>query len=353
MKVLIILKYRETYGEEQVYGSGYSSGLYNSAVMVDKMLNLNNITSSVVQVVDNNSIDKVVNYNSPDIVVIEAFWVVPEKLKLLASMYPNIKWVVRCHSNIPFLAQEGIAIEWTSAYAAIRNVFVATNTKAALKDLRTVISEKYNTTYNGASKKIIYIPNYYVKEDAEHPEYVFKAFDTIDVGCFGAIRPLKNQLIQAVAAINYSVEHNKTLRFHINSGRIESGGLPVISNLRALFKNNHKSSLIEHEWMPHNKFLGVLSTMDVSLQVSFSETFNIVTADAVAMHVPVVVSSDISWVSSRYQANPLDSDDISEKMYLATRNKWWDRPYRGANLIGLARYNAKSSEAILATLGGI
>jgi hypothetical protein len=34
--------------------------------------------------------------------------------------------------------------------------------------------------------------------------------------------------------------------------------------------------------------------MDVCLQVSFTETFNIVSADAVANYIPIVVSDEIS-----------------------------------------------------------
>jgi hypothetical protein len=40
------------------------------------------------------------------------------------------------------------------------------------------------------------------------------------------------------------------------------------------------------------------------MQVSFSETFNIATADAVWSGVPVVVSPEVEWIATRYAANP-------------------------------------------------
>jgi hypothetical protein len=46
--------------------------------------------------------------------------------------------------------------------------------------------------------------------------------------------------------------------------------------------------------------------MDVGMQVSFTETFNIVAADMVAAGVPVVVSPEISWVYTYSQADPTD-----------------------------------------------
>ena len=46
--------------------------------------------------------------------------------------------------------------------------------------------------------------------------------------------------------------------------------------------------------MDHESFIELVKSMDMCLQVSFTETFNIVTADAVANSVPVVVSSEMT-----------------------------------------------------------
>lgn len=39
------------------------------------------------------------------------------------------------------------------------------------------------------------------------------------------------------------------------------------------------------------------------MQVSYTETFNIVTADCIASHVPVVISEQIDWLNCR-KADP-------------------------------------------------
>ena len=81
--------------------------------------------------------------------------------------------------------------------------------------------------------------------------------------------------------------------------------------------------------------------MDIGLQVSFSETFNIVAADFVSNHIPVVVSKEINWASPSYYADPTNFDDIVSRMTVA---KFESRVFffDSLNLHGLKRYNEKS-----------
>jgi hypothetical protein len=50
--------------------------------------------------------------------------------------------------------------------------------------------------------------------------------------------------------------------------------------------------------------------MDLCLQVSMTETFNVTTADAVAEGVPSVVSPSIEWAPDYWKADPDRLDDI-------------------------------------------
>ena len=63
-----------------------------------------------------------------------------------------------------------------------------------------------------------------------------------------------------------------------------------------------------------------MRNMDVSMQVAFSETFNIVTADAVMNDVPVVVSKEIKWVAPMFQTDPTDSKAIAYTIDTAIRH---------------------------------
>ena len=299
-RVLFILKKHEVYGT--CMGLNKSSGLQNSAEFVSEMLIAQGFESAVVTVVDNNDIDREVSQFKPDVVMIEALWVVPEKFDVLKKLHPNVKWVVRVHSNVPFLANEGIAIGWMRGYSQ-RGVMVASNSLKAFEDFKSL------------DLSLIYLPNYYPDAALSRKRYASTS-GVLNVGCFGAIRPLKNQLSQAIAAIRFARENNLLLRFHVNASRVEDNGSSVLKNLRALFTYGSRE-LVEHDWQEHEAFLNLLDEMDIVLSVSLSETFSIATADAVSRRIPVVTSSEVAWIDPEVMASPTDTQDIAEKMVVA------------------------------------
>ena len=281
-KILFILKKRNIYSDGTY--SNVDSGLQNSARFVNDMLVKNKVDSTLVQVVDNNEIDKYCAKHKPDVVIIEALWVVPSKFEILKKLHPNITWIIRLHSELPFLANEGIAIEWLKEYVKYDNVLIGSNSNFLIDAL---------SPYLGTN--IIYLPNYY-KVTGKKPIIRENQHGVINVGIFGAIRPMKNSLTQAVAAINYANANNLKLRLHINSARVEQKGENVLKNLRALFVDT-RHELIEHGWLKHQDFVKLVGTMDICLQVSISETYNIVAADVVNQRVPVVTTDEIPFVN--------------------------------------------------------
>ena len=287
-KILFILKQRNIYSDG-VY-SNVDSGLQNSARFVNDMLVKNKVDSTLVQVVDNNEIDKYCTIHKPDVVIIEAIWVVPSKFEVLKKLHPNITWIIRLHSELPFLANEGVAMEWLKEYVKYDNVFIGSNSIYLIDAL---------SPYLGTN--IIYLPNYY-KVTSKEPVIKENNYGEINVGIFGAIRPMKNALTQAVAAINYANMNNLKLRLHINTARVEQKGENVLKNLRALFVDT-RHELVEHAWLKHSDFVKLVGTMDICLQVSISETYNIVAADVVNQRVPVVTTDEIPFVNSFSSVN--------------------------------------------------
>jgi glycosyltransferase involved in cell wall biosynthesis len=261
--------------------------------MLVKMLRANSIDALSKEVIDNNCIDRLVTMCRPRVVVIEALWVVPSKLELLKRLHPNTQWIVRLHSNLPFIAGEGIAIEWITAMAKMfPKVEVAANNQAMCRDLSNLLDVP-----------IRYLPNHYAVEMKRPLKCNERG--VIDISCFGAIRPLKNQLIQAVAAITYADMTKQKLRFHINGTRVESNGNAVLKNIRALFPDDSKHSLIEHAWLDYGDFKKLISTeIDLGMQLSYTETFNIVAADHIDCGVPVVVSDEVLFVDSSFKTDP-------------------------------------------------
>lgn len=316
-KILFILKHRDAlYSDENYSKGGLSSGLLNSASFVIDMLNEINIECKLVQVIDNNCIDKEVTLYKPTHVVCEAYWVVPEKFAILTKLHPDVEWIIRNHSEMPFLANEGMAINWTLEYLKYPNVFVSANSDRALLDMITMAKAAYN---EDVAKNVLYLPNYYTFAEAGEIEFE-KNCNTLDIGCFGAIRPLKNQLLQAIAAIELARVEGKNLRFHINYSRIEGGGNNPLKNIEALFDHmGPQFQLVKHTWMPHDKFLEICAKMDLAMCVSFTETFCIVAADMVSLNVPIIVSPDIRWATYLSKADPTSSVDMVRKMQIALR----------------------------------
>lgn len=353
-KILFILKRRGT-----SYGGGSSpivpkpalksSGLLNSARFVHEMLLRNHVRSHLVEVVDNNQIDAEVTKYRPTHVIIEAIWVVPEKFNILRKLHPDVKWIIRCHSETPFLAGEGISFEWFFRYMEQENVVMSFNTKKTTDEFRMLYAlSSANPTVADVASKVVFLPNYYPVARTIQP-YRLDNKLAIDVGCFGAIRPMKNHVLQAVAAIDFAARRDMDLRFHVNSTRIEGNADAHKKNLVSLFAgiNSPQFQLIEHPWMSHIEFTNVVRQMDIGLQMSFTESFNIVTADFVNAGIPVVTSSEIEWVSSLFHADTTDSHDIVRVMDRALFWKKWLYPFIDRNRGNLKVYSRNSAETWL------
>lgn len=342
IKVLFILKKRDqAWGDKNPYSyGGFSSGLYNSATFVKDMLLKNSIEAKLVEVVDNDSIDREVTLFKPNYVIVEAIWVVPSKFEVLTNLHPSVKWIIRNHSDFPFLANEGIVVDWMLRYLNYPTVFISNNLKETNDIFIKLAGRPFTRDF---SNKIIYLPNYY-PVNFNVPAKKFEKKDWIDIGCFGAVRPLKNVLNQAVAAIEFGKQINKKIHFHINGGRIENGGEPVLKSIRTLFRHHGQNTLIEHEWMSHDHFLVVCGKMDIGMQVSYSETFNICAADMVQMNTPIVVSKEIRWAANIFKAD-INISSIIDKLKFVWRFK--NFPFLNSNRKKLAKYSQKSEKVWL------
>lgn len=343
-RVLFILKRREDYNtsiKNFTYGP-VATGMFNSATFVSDMLNKEGIMSKAITVIDNNCIDREVAIHRPTHVFIEGFWVVPEKFDVLKKLHPRVRWFVRCHSEMPFLAQEGIAIGWAFDYLK-RGIGVAGNSPRIAREIDSI------ARWTGAPEDVRdaltpMLPNYYPvsKLKLRPNEYKGLRDDTFDIGCFGAIRPMKNHLVQAIAAIDFAKAKGRKLRFHINAGRVEMYGANPLKNLVSLFSNlGPDFQLVQHSWTSHEGFLKLIASMDICMQVSFTETFNIVSADAVNVGVPIVVSKEVSW------AHPLFADPTSSENIVEVMNEVWEdrREFVECNRDALRAFSDKSEHA--------
>ena len=302
MKILFVCKDRNNGHYDGKFG------LWNSASFVSKTINEYKYLSKLVSVIDGNGIDKEIYAYDPDIIILEALWVTPEKVTELTNKYPNKRFICRIHSKTPFLSNEGIAFDWMNKYSEIPSMKLAGNNSEFVYDMARV-------GYN-----LVYLPNIYKRPPRTYSNNYDKYM--VDIGCFGSLRPMKNHVEQAVAAIRFANGIGKKLNFHINSSRKEQNGENILKNLRALFANQSRHWLVEHSWMPHDEFLFLGGQMDIGMQVSLSESFNIVTADLISQDVPVVTSKEIKFVSYPFKADPTDTDQIVWALYNAYYAKY-------------------------------
>lgn len=157
-KLLFLLKRRNiVWNPDEQYATELSSGLLNSVRFITRMIekNFGFCEPLLEQVIDANSIDRMVHQHKPQVVIIEALWVTPEKLSELVGLHPLVRWVVRLHSEVPFLANEGIAMDWLNRYTQITgHVTIAANSPRAVRELTGLLN---NT--------VLYLPNCYEIEN--------------------------------------------------------------------------------------------------------------------------------------------------------------------------------------------
>ena len=331
-KILFILKERPYYTNNT---NIKSYGLINSSKHMAMYLENLGYHVNVVTVVDANGIDKVLFEYKPNMAIIEALWVPPEKLKELIEMprYRKLQWVIRVHSDIGFLSAETLSLSYINDYIALNknNLTIAPNHKPFTEYLS-----------NALRYELIYLPN--VIHEKKHEGWDngnSHESPIINVGCFGALRLLKNQPFQALCAIKAADILEKKLHFHITADVHKDPVLnPVVKNLEELFKNSpHK--LIKHDWQENDNFAEIIEKMDLGLQLSYTESFNIVAADFINCEVPIIVGEAIWWMPNILKTSTIDYDKTVRKIMAIYQNK--DSNFIKLLMIrSLSRYNRES-----------
>lgn len=323
-----------------------NSGLFNSCAFVVDMLNASGVAARLVQVNGDAEIAEKIIACAPTDVVFEAFFVAPATVNQLTKIFPLVRFFVRNHSEILFLSHDRNAMEWVWGYLNNPAMHVSSNTARSTADLRNVVQSYFpHWDAQTVANRVQLLPNYHPAA-APLPR-IPSPFGILNVGCLGAVRPQKNHLLQAICAAAVARELGKVLHFHVNATRVEHLAGGTLKNLRAFFAHSPNSELIEHDWLARPAFLDLCRQMDIGMQVSVSESFNIVTADFVQNDVPVVVSKEVAWTDPRIQADPAEGADIIRKMKIALMASSIIK----SNRAGLLKYNGQSRTNWLSVFG--
>jgi hypothetical protein len=241
--------------------------------------------------------------------ILEAPWIGAGDLKsVLLDNFPQVQFAVRCHSQIGFLQVEPGAIKLIRDYLVLRgevsNFTFASNSNR--------LTNWIKATY-GNDDACLYLPNLYDYEGVViDPSKVLPPDNSvIRVSSFGALRDLKNHTTAAAGAMLLAKSRGLNLEFYVNTHREEHGS-GVLKSLHHMFDGLSWAKLVEVPWQDWNTFCNTIASMDVCFQVSATETFNIVTADACAAGVPSVVGSAIAWLPEDWHARIDDPQNIAD-----------------------------------------
>jgi hypothetical protein len=337
-RVLFVLK-------ERFYGSSEKSyGLINSAKKVEEFLNKYHFECDIVTVTDGNDIDREVFKFKPHVVILEALWVTPEKVKELMELprYRHINWIVRIHSDIAFLAAETNAMGYINGYLELKGKSKHNYEKLHIAFNDRELAENMSTLGN-----FMYLPNIV---EVKHLDVHKSDSGIINIGCFGATRLLKNQLFQALCAINFADAMGRHMNFHVTV-ECTSKKDPVLTNLINLFDGSYHT-LIIHNWMSNDDFQNLIQKMDFGMQLSFTESFNIVSAEFVNNDKLILVSNPIRWMPDQLKTSTNNYSEVINKLIYVYKNR--DSAYlKNKQRAGLNQHNIRSKQVWLEELGNL
>lgn len=289
-------------------------GLCVAALTNARVLQQNGIKTVVFPVRHNiDLVDEIIKYEeehrrSLTHVIISAPWLSRYDMEQLVKGFPKIQFVIESHSNVGFLQADPYGMRLLLDTLELSDKY--SNLKVGGNSLRFV---RWFEKVYGYGRKIAYLPNLYPLSPVERKS---KRIGLIKIGIFGAVRPLKNFMTSAAAAVAIQEELGIPIEIHMSVGGEGDGG-DVMRAIESMCKGLPKVKLIKHGWQPWQDFIEVVADMDLLLQPSYTESFNMITADGILVGVPSVVSDAITWAPDTWKADSDDALDIADVgMYL-------------------------------------
>lgn len=242
------------------------------------------------------------------VIVSAPSWVQPENFHGLCLAYPNIEFVQLNHSGVGFLSIDK---------NGIKNIRACLDLTVQLHNMRVAGNNRRFVDSIDRSLDIgvpcLYLPNLYDTHSFVSP-YVWPRpmGHLIKIGSFGAWRPWKNQLTAGLAAVQIANQLGVELELYINTGRTEGyTGQRMGESRKELFDNLRGHKIVEVKWERWAKFRHTVGQMHLLLQPSYSETFNVVSADGISQGIATVGADSIEWLPDNWKADCDDPGDIA------------------------------------------
>ena len=246
-------------------------------------------------------------------VVISAPWLSVWDLERLLEHFQHTQFVILSHSNVGFLQADADGMYLFRQYQRLARHYHNLRIGGNCVKFVDWLKETYGP------EDVVLLPNLYPVD----PGTVMKVWDghsTVKIGAFGAVRPLKNFMTAAAAAMLIQKRLGVPVELHMSAGGEGDGG----TTAAAINQMVHGTpvTIVRHKWCYWDDFIQLIKDMDLMIQVSYTESFNMVTADGISVGVPSVVSPAIYWAPEDWKAEPDDARDVaSVGIHLLTRAK--------------------------------
>ncbi len=276
-------------------------GLGVSAMNTSKSLRRAGITTEVWPILDAADLRRRMAGSGVTHVVISAPWIPSPELQRLTLDHPDIQFAVVCHSNVGFLQADANGVrlfgEGMEVERGSHNFHMAGN------------SRKFVEWAQGTFEvPCAFLPNlYFLDSHVPVNRPIFRG-GLLRIGAFGATRALKNLMSAAGAALAISRDFDVDLELWVNSGRDEGGG-GILRAVNEMFTITRHAKVVHAGWQSWHNHRKTVSQMDLLISCSYTESFNMVTADGVAEGVASVTSDAIDWVPRHWQAQ---ADNVLE-----------------------------------------
>ena len=278
-------------------------GLGVAAINTAKVLRRENIKTDVWPILNAVDLRQKLSSAPAEHVIISAPWIPTVELQALANDFPDTHFAVNCHSNVGFLQADrnGVKLmrEVMELEMGTANVHMAGNSRRFCHWVRSAFGVPCT-----------YLPNLYYLDGCPVRQMPWRG-GTLRIGIFGATRPLKNLMSAAGAALEIARRLRSPLELWLSGGRTEGGGDTILAAVREMLGALPGISLHSNGWQSWPNFRKTVGHMHLLLQPSYTESFNMVTADGVAEGVPSVVSNAIDWAPDDWKADVDDVLDIA------------------------------------------
>jgi hypothetical protein len=238
----------------------------------------------------------------PTHVIISAPWIATQEINAMAVAHPEVLFAVVSHSNVAFLAADPHGIRLLRECSDLQHV--THNVRVG------GVTEKFTDWATVAWRTdAAWLPNLYDLSEAVTPQRRQWGGGTLRIGLFGANRVLKNATTAAAAAAELAMTLRVPTELHVSQENCDGAQTNVLAELVGTVPN---LKLVRAGWLPWPEFRRLVRQMDLMLQPSFTESFNVVTADGIAEGVPSVVSDAIDWAPRRWKAVADEPRDVAK-----------------------------------------